>query len=176
MSDNDGDLGMSINVDEIDRTNEYEVLPPGVYTVIICEASVKPSKNKPQNKFAALTHEIVDGEFKGRKFFNNVNFINENPKTEAWAKKTLAQISDAVNFAGQLRNVNVFKNIPFKVLLESSLDDKNRPQNTVKKYINLKDVEGIAAAQGASTPSAGSAQPTGGQAAVAHSTTVPWAK
>ena len=61
------DLGYNLE----DVKNEFEALPASTYEAKIIECEYTPSKSsgKPMLK---ITWEVVDGEFQGRKLFDNV--------------------------------------------------------------------------------------------------------
>ena len=55
-------------------------VPAGWYDVVIVESEAKQTQRKT-GYFLALTYQIVSGEFKGRKVFQNINL--QNPNEEA---------------------------------------------------------------------------------------------
>lgn len=64
-------MRIELGYDLADVKNEFEPLPPSTYEARITECDFTQSQrtNKPMLKF---TWEIVDGEFAGRKLFDNV--------------------------------------------------------------------------------------------------------
>lgn len=62
-------IDLGYNLEEV--KNEFEPLPPSTYEAKIadCELTNSQKTNKPMLKFS---WEIVDGEFAGRKLFDNV--------------------------------------------------------------------------------------------------------
>lgn len=62
-------IGLEYDLSEV--KNEFEALPANSYEakVAVCEYVQSKSSNKPMLKF---TWEVLDGEFAGRKLFDNV--------------------------------------------------------------------------------------------------------
>lgn len=77
-----------------DYVDNYEPLPAGEYPVIISASEMKTSKKGDQ--YLALTVDVVDGAFKGRKVFANLNIHNSNEDAKKIAKVALADICRAV--------------------------------------------------------------------------------
>lgn len=65
--------------------SSFEVLPKGMYEVIVADAEGKISQSSG-NPMISLTLEIAEGEFAGRKLFTHVVFA---PKTLGQAKRTM---------------------------------------------------------------------------------------
>lgn len=74
------DLGY--NLEEV--KNEFEALPASTYEAKIatCELTMSKTSNKPMLKFV---WEVVDGEFAGRKLFDNV-LIETSWKVKQYAE------------------------------------------------------------------------------------------
>jgi hypothetical protein len=74
------DLGYNLE----DVKNEFEALPQSTYEAKIaeCEFTTSKSSGKPMLKF---TWEVLDGEFQGRKLFDNV-LIETSWKVKQYAE------------------------------------------------------------------------------------------
>jgi hypothetical protein len=64
-------MRINLDYDLAEVKNEFEALPASTYEakVVVCEYTTSKSTNKPMLKF---TWEVLDGEFAGRKLFDNV--------------------------------------------------------------------------------------------------------
>lgn len=64
-------MRITMDYDLADVKNEFEALPASTYEgkLITCELTMSKNTNKPMLK---MTWEILDGEFAGRKLFDNV--------------------------------------------------------------------------------------------------------
>lgn len=64
-------MRINLDYDLAEVKNEFEALPASTYEARVanCEYTTSKNTNKPMLKF---TWEIVDGEFAGRKLFDNV--------------------------------------------------------------------------------------------------------
>lgn len=133
---------------------DFEPIPAGKYPAILCDSQEKQSK--AGHSYLSLEFEIVEGRYKGRKLWTNLNLNHPDPKAVKFARAELASICKAVGVlrptdSAQLHNLPVLLNV--KV---SRRKDNDELQNRIKGY------EPKAAASG---------QP---QQAPAGSNTAPW--
>lgn len=82
------------NFNANDYENEYQPIPAGEYPAIITDSEMKDSQKGGQ--YLKLTVELIDGQYKGRKVFANLNLRNANPEAEKIAKISLGDICRAV--------------------------------------------------------------------------------
>lgn len=75
--------------------DNFAPLPAGWYPAVITKSEMKDSSKG--GKYLKLEIDIVEGQFKGRKIFHNLNLINSNPQAVEIAKKDLAAICRSVN-------------------------------------------------------------------------------
>ena len=78
----------------IEPTTAYEILPAGKYRAQIVESEMRVTKNG-MGQFLWLMLDILDGEHKGRKIFDQLNLVNPNPTTVEIAQRTLSAICHA---------------------------------------------------------------------------------
>lgn len=78
-----------------DFKDEYAPLPAGRYTAMIVKSETKATK-AGNGSYLSLEIDIVDGQYKGRKLFENLNLDNPNEQAVNIAKVTLANICRAV--------------------------------------------------------------------------------
>lgn len=71
-----------------------DVIPEGLYQGKVIDSEMKPVTNGHQ---LVLKIEVIDGEFKGKWVWHNLNIINTKyPKAEAIANSQLKQLGEAL--------------------------------------------------------------------------------
>lgn len=153
---------------------DYAALPEGDYTVIITASEMKPTKSG-DGKYLQLQLDIIDGQFSGRKIFDNLNLYNPNQIAVDIAQRRLAAICRAV---GVLKpsDSSELHNKPLKVSIEVELSEnpktgKKTEQNRVKRY----DPATAAATGYAPQPTAAAPAPAQSAPAAAEQK-APWLK
>lgn len=84
----------SFDATSVDPTTAYELLPAGKYRAQIVESEMRVTKNG-MGQFLWLMLDILDGEHKGKKIFDQLNLVNPNPTTVEIAQRTLSAICHA---------------------------------------------------------------------------------
>lgn len=74
--------------------SSFAPIPAGVYLAHITESDVVPLKSG-KGTALKLTFEILDGQFKGRKIWENLNIQHTNPDTQRYAQQDLSAICHA---------------------------------------------------------------------------------
>ena len=67
---------LNFNAAEVKPIGDNEPVPAAEYTVIMVESEMKPANKDPDSYYLACSYEIVEGEYKGRKVFDNLNLGN----------------------------------------------------------------------------------------------------
>ncbi len=81
-----------------DMQSGFDPIPKGDYLAKVVESDVKVTKAKT-GKYIKFKFEILQGEFKGRFIWTNMNIVNPNPVTVDIAQKELATLCRAVGKA-----------------------------------------------------------------------------
>jgi len=76
----------------------FDPIPAGNYEAQIVNSDLKVTKDGT-GEYIALTWEVLDPEYAGRRIFDNLNIINKNEKAVAIAKSKLKQICEAMELA-----------------------------------------------------------------------------
>ena len=84
----------SFDATSVEPTTPFELLPAGKYRAQIVESEMRVTKNG-MGQFLWLMLDILDGEHKGRKIFDQLNLVNPNPTTVEIAQRTLSAICHA---------------------------------------------------------------------------------
>ena len=134
---------------------EVEIIPAGEYPAIITESDYVPTKGGT-GMILKLTWTILDGEYKGRKVFENLNLENKNPQAEQIAKASFNSILFAcgiqsVQDSSQLHGKPVL--IKVKVKPETA---EYSAKNEVKKH---SPMSGAAPTGNGATPGFAAGQP-----------------
>ena len=133
-------------------------LPPGEYLAFVDKSDANVTKNG-KGHIVKLEFQILAGEQKGRRFFDNIIVAHESKQAEEIGLARLRSLCDALGIAPKIRDTAVLQNRKVLVKLGKSKDGSTE----VKGYESPK--EGEPAAEGAEQPA--TASPNGGSA--------PWA-
>ena len=84
----------SFDASGIEPATGYDVLPAGKYVVQIVESEMRVTSNG-MGQFLWLMLDILEGPYKGRKVFDQLNLVNQNPTTVEIAQRALSAICHA---------------------------------------------------------------------------------
>ena len=84
----------SFDATSVEPTTAYELLPAGKYRAQIVESEMRVTRNG-MGQFLWLMLDILEGEQKGRKIFDQLNLVNPNPTIVEIAQRTLSAICHA---------------------------------------------------------------------------------
>lgn len=89
----------TFDANTINPSQAFEVLPEGKYVVQIINSEMRDASanaKDPNGKYLWLEMEVLEGEYSGRKVYDRLNLINNNPQAVEIAQKTLSSICHAV--------------------------------------------------------------------------------
>ena len=84
----------SFDATSVEPTTAQELLPAGKYRAQIVESEMRVTKNG-MGQFLWLMLDILEGDYKDRKIFDQLNLVNPNPTTVEIAQRTLSAICHA---------------------------------------------------------------------------------
>ena len=114
-------------------TASFAPIPAGMYLAHITESDLVSTKDGSGNMLK-LTFEILDGQFKGRKIWNNLNVQNQNQDTMKWALADLSAICHATgNIKLQDSAALHFKPLKIKVNISEAKGGYDA-RNNIKGY------------------------------------------
>ena len=150
-------------------------LPAGVYLAHIVESDVQPLKSG-NGEGLKLTFEIIDGQFKGRKVWENLNIRHSNEDTQRIAQSQLSGLCHAVNVIKLMDTAALhFKPVRINVTVREAVG-QYKASNNIKGYEAAGGgISAPAAAPTAPTPAETPAWPTAEQEA-AKSKAPAWAR
>lgn len=122
-------LGRTFDANQVDPSNSFEPIPKGKYLVIITESEIKSTK-AGDGQYLQLVHEIVDGQYKGRKLWARLNIVNRNKTAEDIAQRTLSALCRAAGVMN-LQDSTQLHNIPVVADVKVSKDGE---QNEIVTY------------------------------------------
>jgi hypothetical protein len=117
---------------QVPEQTEFSALPEGQYIVMATASEMKPTK-KGDGAYLQITFEVIDGTYKGRKLWARLNLKNSNKTAVDIAQRELAAICRAVNVIKPNDSAELH-NRPLLITVGVEIDDRNRENNTVKKY------------------------------------------
>lgn len=74
--------------------SNFDVFPAGKYLAQIVSSEMRPTKDG-RGQYLFLELDILEGPFAGRKLFDRLNLVNDNPDTVDIATRTLSAICRA---------------------------------------------------------------------------------
>ena len=74
--------------------SNFDVFPAGKYLAQIVASEMRPTKDG-RGQYLFLELDILEGQFAGRKLFDRLNLVNDNPDTVDIATRTLSSICRA---------------------------------------------------------------------------------
>jgi len=120
-----------------EQMNDYSAIPAGEYIAQVTKSEIKncsSTAKDPNGKYLALTFKLLDGKYKNRTFFTNLNLWNKNPQAVEIANKELATICKSVNLPG-IKASEELHGKPLIIQLSCSAGDANNPpKNDIKFY------------------------------------------
>ena len=147
-------------------------LPAGTYLAHITESDVQPLKSG-NGEGLKLTFEILDGQFKGRKVWENLNIRHANEDTQRIAQSQLSALCHAVNVIKLMDTAALhFKPVRINVTVREA-QGQYKASNNIKGYEAATG--GISAPAAPQAPAETPAWPTAEQEA-AKSKAPAWAR
>ncbi len=92
-------LPSAFRANDHEKMNDFSVIPNGDYVAQIVKSEMvkcKETAKDPKGKYLKIQEKILDGEYKGKIIFAQLNLININPQAVEIANKELSTICSAV--------------------------------------------------------------------------------
>ena len=119
----------------------FEPVPPDTYIAQIIESDLRVTSSG-NGEYIALTWEIVEGSFTGRRIFSNLNIVNPNEKAVQIAKSFLKQVCKAVGIE-ELQDTQELHGTPMRVVVKVRPPQNGYDaQNVISTAKPLDDAEG----------------------------------
>jgi len=134
------------------QEQSFDPVPAGSYPVVIEDSDYVDNK-KGNGKMVKLVYQIIDGPFKGKKLFENLNLENPNDQAVQIARRTLNAICVAVGVP-HVQDTAQLHNIPFMVEVKMKDSPEYGMQNVIKKHLAIDGSAPAAPAPAAPGPKA----------------------
>jgi hypothetical protein len=162
---------------------DYTPIPSGDYVARITDSEMKATSDN-RGQYLSLTHEILDGPYKGRFIWARLNLDNPSAQTVEIAQRQIAQICHAIGISTVPQDSMQLHNKPMVIRVEfqpAGPDRKGRMRqkdsNEIKSWKKLDGpapAVAPAAATGAQHAAPAPAQGAVTQASPAAASTPPW--
>jgi hypothetical protein len=103
---------------------QFDDIPAGEYLVMIVSSDKKDTSDRT-GQFIALEHQIMEGQYKGRKLFNNLNLWNRSDAAVKIAEGTLESICRAQSRIEAVGDTVELHNIPMIAKVAYNTTRKN---------------------------------------------------
>ena len=131
-------------------TQSYDPLVPGDYLAMIT-ASEEKRTNAGNGSYIALTFQVIEGQYDGRKIWANLNLDNPNAKAVEIAQRDLSAICHAVGHltvqdSEELHDKPMIITVGYEMdknTKQPALDANGKPRNRISAY---KKADGSAVA------------------------------
>jgi hypothetical protein len=158
------------NANEQEPMRTFEALPIGKYLAIISASEERQVKTNPDATYLALEFQVIDGQYKGRKLFVNLNLNNPNPEAVRIARAELGAICKAVGVLTP-RDSSQLHDLPLALDVRmQKRKDTGEIQNKIVAYLPKAEIHRM------TTSSAATAPATAGAGAAADPGKAPWAR
>lgn len=135
---------------EAQDQQSYDALPDGQYPAIATASEIKDTK-AGNGKFLAVTFEIIDGDHKGRRLWQNMNIQNPSTQAERIGRAELAVLCKACGIKNPTESEELH-DIP--VLLTVRRDRNDATRNVIKGVSAVGDAFEVPAAPAAAPKAA----------------------
>lgn len=142
--------GFGFNAATEEPLGDFSPLPEGNYTAAVVESEMKENSAKT-GEYLSLTFEILDGEYKGRRLWANLNLKHPNADAVRIARAELSSVCRAVNVM-QPKDSSELHDIPLSIFVKlEKRKDTGESTNRIKKY-EKQGLQPVAAVGGGKPP------------------------
>jgi len=115
-------LGTAFDSKKHDDMNDFDPIPAGEYLAHVSGSDVCDTKAKT-GKYIKLEFTVLQGKYKGRKIWTNLNIINPNPVAVEIAQKELATLCRAIG-KGVIQDTQELHGLPLLMKVRVKKDKK----------------------------------------------------
>jgi hypothetical protein len=123
---------MNFDATTVAPQQSFSPIPAGVYPAQIVDSDLKPLKSG-KGMGLSLTFEVLDGEFKGRKVFGNLNVQHDNAQAQEIAQAQLSALCHATGVI-KLQDSSQLHNKPVRMRVKIRTQDGYEPRNEVTGF------------------------------------------
>ena len=129
-------LGNAFDPNAVEPAQPMEPVPAGDYVAIITDSQMRDTKNGG-GQYLELTHQVIEGEYKGRLIWARLNIRNASEKAQQIAQQQLSAICHAVGMRKAIQDSEELHNRPMaiRVAYLPGNDEKGwQPKNEIKAW------------------------------------------
>lgn len=130
---------LNFNAANVKPAEALDNLPSAWYNARITESEMKPTRDN-KGRYLSLVLTVIDGPYANRKIFDRLNLENQNQKAVDIAYETLSAICHATGVI-QLQSSQQLHGIPLAVKVGIRQEQGYDPQNEVKGYKRIGEVQ-----------------------------------
>jgi hypothetical protein len=122
--------------------NDFTPLPVGDYKVVVSSSEIKETNSNPGNKYIKFTFDVIDGKYKGRKVFENMNLwragnSDKDKTTMRIAQQNLSALCRAIG-SMKISDTSELHNKPLCITLKITPASGNYGEgNGITKYRSI---------------------------------------
>jgi len=154
---------LQFNAAAVEPQQTFEPVPAGTYHAAVTESEIVMTKSG-SGQMLKLTWQITEGALSGRKVFDRINIVNQNPKAEEIGQRQLSGLCHAAGVL-QLSDTQQLHGVPVAIKISIRKDETGQ-------YSDQNEVKGYNAIAGGNRPAM--AAPTAMATASAAKPAAPW--
>lgn len=137
-------LPQAANSEDNNSTGGFDLLPEGDYLCMLSKSEWKDNKAKT-GKYIYMEFTVIEGEYKGMKFFERLNLINPNPTAVRIANQKMNQLCAAC-LLSDIEDTEELHGIPvmLTVVINENKESDYPAQNEIKKFSNADGEDFVA--------------------------------
>lgn len=138
--------GQTFDATGVQPKQDFEILEPGEYPVVIVKSEMKPTK-AGTGQMLVLEMDVADGPMKGRKVWDRLNLVNPNATAQEIAERTLSAICHATGVMS-LKDSEQLHGLPMIAVVKVKPGDgQYGPSNEISTYKPMGSATPAQAAQ-----------------------------
>lgn len=111
--------------------DDFSVIPAGTYVVEVIESEERATEN---GRMLKLTHKVVEGEYEGRRLWNNLNYIHKSADAQRIAQQQLGALCNAVGLKGEMDDTEELHGVPVLAKVKITKSEKYGEGNGISGY------------------------------------------
>lgn len=139
--------GLAFDASQVAPASISDPIPAGWYNSEITDCEVLPVKGRNGGTRVKFEFTVIDGEYKGRKFFGSINNKNANAQAQEIGQKELSAICHAVQVI-QVSDTKQFVGKVLQVKVKVKPEDKEGGYDAANEPKAYKPFEGVAGQAG----------------------------
>lgn len=128
--------GQPFDPNAYEPSKDFEVLPPGKYTCLIEDAELKDTKAGTGKLIKVTLRVLGEGDYKNRKFFDNINVCNPNEECQRMGIAQLSSIARATQCYPLKDTNDLVDEVVVAVVKVKKRKDTGEDQNDIRTYEN----------------------------------------